>query len=107
MAATPDAAMTTLDLPTDPRILVVTLRRLGDVLLATPLIRTVRRGFPRAKLDVLVFRGSERVLRGNPDINDVVTMTERPSVGETLALVRRLWRRYDLVGSEERRVGKD
>jgi len=101
MAAMPDAAMTSLDLPADPRILVVTLRRLGDVLLATPLIRTVRRGFPRAKLDVLVFRGSERVLRGNPDIDDVVTMPERPSVGATLALIRRLWRRYDLVVSTQ------
>jgi heptosyltransferase III len=93
--------MTSLDLPPDPRILVVTLRRLGDVLLATPLIRTVRRGFPRAKLDVLVFRGSERILRGNPDIDDVVTMPERSSAGETLALVRRLWRRYDLVVSTQ------
>ena len=35
-------------LPECPRILVVTLRRLGDVLLTTPLIRTIRRGFPRA-----------------------------------------------------------
>jgi len=93
--------MTSLDLPPDPRILVVTLRRLGDVLLATPLIRTVRRGFPRAKLDVLVFRGSERILRGNPDIDDVVTMPERSSAGETLALVRSLWRRYDLVVSTQ------
>ena len=36
-------AMTSLDLPERPRILVVTLRRLGDVLLTTPLIRTIRR----------------------------------------------------------------
>ena len=32
--------MTTLELPERPRILVITLRRLGDVLLTTPLIRT-------------------------------------------------------------------
>jgi len=101
VSVTPDAAMTSLDLPPHPRILVVTLRRLGDVLLATPLIRTVRRGFPRARLDVLVFRGSERILRGNPDIDDVVTMSERPSARETLALVRSLWRRYDLVVSTQ------
>ena len=45
--------------PERPRILAVTLRRLGDVLLTTPLIRTIRRGFPRATLDVLAFRGSD------------------------------------------------
>ena len=89
------------DLPAQPRVLVVTLRRLGDVLLTTPLIRTLRRGFPGARLDVLVFRGSERILKGNPDIDDVLTIPERPSAGKMLALVRRLWRRYDLVISTQ------
>jgi heptosyltransferase-3 len=93
--------MTSLDLPERPRILVVTLRRLGDVLLTTPLIRTIRRGFPQATLDILVFRGSERILAGNPDIDNVIPIPERPSAGETLALVRRLWRRYDLVVSTQ------
>jgi heptosyltransferase-3 len=86
-----------LDLPARARILVITLRRLGDVLLTTPLIRSIRRGFREAVLDVLVFRGSDAILRGNPDINKVMTMAERPSTGETLALVRDLFRRYDLV----------
>ena len=89
--------MTSIDLPERPRILVVTLRRLGDVLLTTPLVRTIRRGFPQARLELLVFRGSERILKGNPDIDNVITIPERPSAGETLALVRRLWRRYDLA----------
>ena len=66
--------MTSIDLPERPRILVVTLRRLGDVLLTTPLVRTIRRGFPQARLEVLVFRGSERILKGNPDIDNVITI---------------------------------
>ena len=93
--------MTKLDLPARPRILVVILRRLGDVLLATPLVRTIRRGLPQARLDVLVFRGSERILKGTPDIDDVMTMPERPSAVVTLALVRSLWRRYDLAVSTQ------
>src|SRR5882672_5276496 len=93
--------MTIRDLPEDPRILVITLRRLGDVLLTTPLIRTLRQGFPRATLDVLLFRGSEGILEGNPDIDDAITMAERPSAGETVALLRSLWRRYDLVVSTQ------
>jgi heptosyltransferase-3 len=94
-------AMTMLDLPERPRILVITLRRLGDVLLTTPLIRTIRLGFPGAELDVLTFRGCEQMLAGNPDIDEAITMAERPSAGETLALVRKLWRRYDLVVSTQ------
>lgn len=88
-------------LPERPRILVITLRRLGDVLLTTPLIRAIRRGFPQATLDVLVFRGSAPILEGNPDIDHVRTTPERPSAGETLALVRDLWRRYDLALSTQ------
>src|SRR5260221_1527184 len=93
--------MTTLELPERPRILVITLRRLGDVLLTTPLIRTIRRGFPQATLDMLVFRDTEDILRGNPDIDNVVSMPARPSAGETLFLVRSLWRRYDLAVSTQ------
>jgi heptosyltransferase-3 len=93
--------MNVLDLPERPRILVITLRRLGDVLLTTPLIRTVRRGIPQATLDVMVFRGGERILKGNPDIDGVITAAERPSPREALSLLRRLWRRYDLVISTQ------
>jgi len=94
-------AVTSLDLPPRPRILVVTLRRLGDVLLTTPLVRSIRRALPRARLDVMVFRGSERILDGNPDVDDVITMAERPSVAEALRLVGSLWRRYDLAVSTQ------
>jgi heptosyltransferase-3 len=88
-------------LPERPRILVITLRRLGDVLLTTPLVRTLRQGFPNATLDILVFRGSERILKGNPDIDRALTMPERPSLGETLAVIGQLWHRYDLVVSTQ------
>src|SRR5262245_66202525 len=58
--------MTSLDLPERPRILVITLRRLGDVLLTTPLIRTMRRGGPRARLDTLALRDTAAILSGEP-----------------------------------------
>lgn len=90
-----------LELPARPRILVVTLRRLGDVLLTTPLVRALRHGFADATLDMLVFAGSQRILEGNPDIDHVLTMPQRPTPRETLALVRGLWRRYDLVVSTQ------
>jgi heptosyltransferase III len=84
-----------------PRVLVVALRRLGDVLLTTPLIRSLKRAWPDGAIDVLVFRGTEGILAGNPDIAEVITMPERPAAGESLALLRRLWRRYDLALSTQ------
>jgi heptosyltransferase III len=90
-----------IGLGAQPRILVVALRRLGDVLLTTPLIRSLKRAWPDGAIDVLVFAGTQGILAGNPDIADIITMPERPAAGESLALVRRLWRRYDLALSTQ------
>ena len=88
-------------LPDRPDILVITLRRLGDVLMTTPLIRTLRRRWPQARVDVLLFSGSERILKGNPDIDRITTIPPRPSTAEMIALGRQLWRRYDLAVSTQ------
>ena len=88
-------------LPARARVLVVTLRRLGDVLLTTPLIRSLKRAYPDAAIDVLVFEGTEGILAGNPDIANVIAMPARPSAAETFAMLRRLWRRYDLAISTQ------
>ena len=91
----------TIALPDRPRILVVTLRRLGDVLLTTPLVRALRDGLPEATIDMLVFRGTEGMLAGNPDVADVLTVPVTPSLRETVAMIRRIWRRYDLAISTQ------
>jgi heptosyltransferase-3 len=82
-------------------ILVVALRRLGDVLLTTPLIRSLKRAYPDAAIDVLVFKGTEGILGGNPDVACVITMPARPTPAETFACARKLWRRYDLAFSTQ------
>ena len=86
-----------LDLPARPRILVVALRRLGDVLLTTPLIRSLRRAYPDARLELLVFADTAEILAGNPDIDAVITCPVRPSFGDSAALAWRMFRRYDLA----------
>jgi len=90
-----------IELPARPRILVVTLRRLGDVLLTTPLIRSLRRAWPEATIDALVFSGTDGILDGNPDLNGVITMPARPSVAQSVSLAARLWRKYDLAISTQ------
>jgi heptosyltransferase III len=87
-------------LPPRPRILVVALRRLGDVLLTTPLIRSLKRAFPDAAIEALVFSGTEGILAGNPDLAGMITMPPRVAAG-SLTLARALWRRYDLAISTQ------
>ncbi len=93
--------MNRIDLPARARILVIVLRRLGDVLLTTPLIRSLRRAWPDASIEALVFADTAGILAGNPDLDGVVAMPVRPTAGQSLALAKRLWSRYDLAVSTQ------
>ena len=90
-----------LDLPPRPRVLVVALRRLGDVLLATPLIASIRCAFPQARIDALVFADTAGMLAGNPDLDRIVTMPPARGAMASLALALRLFKRYDLAVSTQ------
>jgi heptosyltransferase-3 len=93
--------MKPLALPPRPRILVVSLRRLGDVLFATSLIASLRGSFRQAVIDVLVFEDTAGILAGNPDIDQIVTVPSRPTVSQGLALALRLAKRYHLAVSTQ------
>lgn len=83
---------------TPPRsVLVVVTRRIGDVLLATPLIRSIRQAWPGTAIDVLVFEGTQGMLIANPDVRQIISVSERPGLVRHLALLARLLRRYDLA----------
>lgn len=84
-----------------PRILVISLRRIGDLLLTTPLIRSLRRAWPESEIDVLVFDNTEGIVAGNRDINRVIAMPQRPTLAESARLFMKLWRRYDVAVSTQ------
>ncbi len=56
------------------KILVIKLRHIGDVLLATPVFRALKETFPDARISALVNSGTEDVLRGNSLIDEVIAM---------------------------------
>jgi heptosyltransferase III len=93
--------MARIELPSAPKILVVALRRLGDVLLTTPLIRSLRRAWPDASIDALVFADTADILDGNPDLNDIITVSPQRGVAESLGLAAWLWSRYALAISTQ------
>jgi heptosyltransferase-3 len=88
---------TPISLPPKPRILVVTLRRIGDALLTTPLIRSLRRAFADAAIDVFTFAGPASIIEGNPDVSRVIVAPPRLRPGGALALIAPLFKRYDLA----------
>jgi heptosyltransferase-3 len=87
-----------LNMQTKPRkILVIAMRYLGDVLLTTPLIRSLRQAYPDAQLDILVYANTVAMLEGNPDINQLITVPSKAELADHWILLRQLARRYDLA----------
>lgn len=76
--------------------LVVCTRRIGDVLLATPVAHSLKSAFPEMAIDLLVFEGTQNVVSSWPEIRRVWTIAERAPVRSQLALLWSLWRNYDL-----------
>lgn len=78
-------------------VLVIALRYIGDVLLTTPLAHALKQQDPTCQVDMLVFAGTQGILQNNPDLREVITVPQRPDRATQIALIKRLWRRYDLV----------
>jgi len=79
------------------RIIVIVTRQIGDVLLTTPLIHAAKARWPEARIDVLGFAGTLGMLRGNPDIGELIEVQPGSGWRQSWPLMRRLWRRYDLA----------
>lgn len=78
------------------RILVVCTRRIGDVLLVTPLIRTFKRHWPDTQIDVLVFKGSESILAANEDIHTIIPIEKCSHFFSHCRLIKKIFFAYDL-----------
>lgn len=82
-------------------ILLIRLRLIGDVVFTTPVLRALKRQFPRARLSYLVEREAAAVVRNHPDIDELIVVSRRRGVGrvlDDLRLARRLRRmRFDIV----------
>lgn len=80
------------------RILLIKLRAIGDVVLATPALAEARRAFPEARIDFLTEPPSRQVLEGNIDVDEVLLHDRRASLAARARFLRRLRAKgYDLV----------
>lgn len=51
------------------KILIINLKLIGDLIVSTPAIRSLKAAFPHSKIDVVIRKGFEQILEGNPDIS--------------------------------------
>lgn len=85
--------------PPPRRVLVIVTRRIGDVLLATPVFRSLKHAWPDTIIDALVFSSTADVLAANPDVNHIRSIPERPGLLGHIVFIAKLFRRYDLAVS--------
>ena len=64
------------------RILVIQLRRLGDVLVTTPSVEALRLAYPRAEIDFLVEPPGDQLLEGNPHLSRVLRYDAKRPLAE-------------------------
>jgi len=78
-------------------ILIIKLRYIGDVLLATPTVRAIKAARPDVRVTMMVNRGTEGVLSGNPDLDEIIVLDKGSlaAQGQLIAGLRR-WR-FDAV----------
>ena len=80
------------------RILLIQLRRIGDVLMTTPALRELRKALPGAHIAYLTEAPSHHVLAGNPHIDEVILWPRKGGLRRAFSTLRRLRaERYDLV----------
>ena len=80
------------------KILVVTLSNLGDVVLTTPVLESLVRAFPKARLDVAVGKNAAVVLEGHPCIRRVILLEKKISFLKKMEFLQKIRReRYDLI----------
>jgi len=79
------------------KVLFIATRQIGDVLVTTPLISKARELWPDAEFHFLGYRGKLEMLKGNPDITELIESSDRPRLPEYLSLFNRLFQRYDLA----------
>ncbi len=83
------------------RILLIATRRIGDVLLTTPLLNALRQAWPKAVIDVMVYRGTGSILEGNRDFDSLIEVEEGAPLVGTVSVMRSIYRQYDLALSTQ------
>jgi heptosyltransferase-1 len=73
----------------DARFLLVRLGSLGDLIHALPAASALRDAFPEARIDWLIEPKWRRLLEGNPDLTEIISLEKKSAVG-LITTVRKL-----------------
>lgn len=76
------------------RILLIRTDRLGDVLLTTPIIETIRKHSPQAHIGFMTTPLTQAVVEGNPSLNEVIIYDRKKNVFHSILFALRLRKKH-------------
>lgn len=80
------------------KILLIRLRRIGDVVMTTPAVTALKKAFPRAELTYIVEDPYRELVEGNPNLEAVLVLPKKQGRKDFLRFLRRIRKdRYDVV----------
>jgi len=87
---------------TDPseikKILLIRLRRIGDVIMTTPAVTVLREGFPQAFISYVVEKPYRELVEGNPNLNKIIVLEKKQSIRDFFKLIRLIRKeKYDVA----------
>jgi ADP-heptose:LPS heptosyltransferase len=81
-------------------ICILRLSSLGDIILTTPLIRSIRKAFPDACIDMIIADHFAEVIQNNPHINSVLTINTKSGMihfFKQILSIRKDKPKYDII----------
>ena len=80
------------------KVLLIRLRRIGDIAMTTPAVAALKRALPQASLTYIVEEPYGRLIEGNPDVEETIRIPPHQTAFSFLGLIRRLRReRFDIA----------
>ena len=80
------------------KILLIRLRRIGDVILTTPAISALRKGIPTASISYVVEKPYRELVDGNPNLDKVIVLEKKQRLRDFLKLIRLIRKeKHDVV----------
>lgn len=83
---------------TPSKILIIRLRRIGDVVMTTPALTLLKQHFPKARLTYLVEEPYRRLVEGHPGLDRVIAIPPKQRFKDFVRLIREVRREgYDIL----------
>lgn len=80
------------------KILLIRLRRIGDIIMTTPALSALRENFPQAHISYIVEKPYRELVEGNPILDEIHVLPKNQSTKEFLRFIHRIRKeKYDVI----------